>query len=116
MKNFLFTILVTMFCAGCATNGSHIVTTNARSPVPVKTVKIYEKIPPSAEIIGEVSATGYGASQRFSDRAIAELKKQAAQIGANGIVITDMHRGFSFGSWSLTGDAIYFTAHAIFVP
>ena len=87
-------IAVVFLCVGvltlaaCAT-GSAIVTGNARDPVAPDQVKIYLDPPASFETIGLVSASSdAGITQQWSSEyAMAELKKQAAKLGANGVLL-----------------------------
>jgi hypothetical protein len=81
---FLLVILLT----GCAT-GSAIVTGDKRPPTDPAEVKLYLSAPPEYEEIGLVKAkSGAGGNQQKSrDYAVEELKKQAAKLGANGVLI-----------------------------
>ena len=74
--------------AACA-SGSAIVTGNTRTPVAPQQVKIYLEPPATFEVIGLVNATSNAGSteQGSLDYAINELKKQAAKLGANGVLI-----------------------------
>ena len=76
--------------AACAT-GSAIVTGHTRDPVAPEQVKIYVEPPAAFEIIGVVSASSdMGLTEQLSvDYAIGELKKQAAKVGANGVLLGD---------------------------
>jgi len=75
---------------GCA-SGSYIVTGNVRPAAEPKDVKLYLESPLEYETIGIVEASSdvEFSSQAATDRAIQELKKQAAKIGANGVLITN---------------------------
>jgi len=76
-----------LILTGCAT-GSHIITGTARPVFPSESVKLYASPPANFETIGIVTATLTGAdSQRASDLRVAELKKQAGMIGANGVLL-----------------------------
>lgn len=72
----------------CAT-GSAIVTGSTRAPTAVEQVKIYLDPPADYEAIGLVSASsGAGWTEQGSvDYAVAELKHQAAKLGANGVLL-----------------------------
>ena len=75
---------------GCA-SGSALVTGTARPPIEdFTTVALLTEIPDGAEQIAIVKASSdMGWSQQQSlDYAVAELKKQAAKVGANAVVIT----------------------------
>jgi hypothetical protein len=74
--------------SGCAT-GSAVVTGEARTPIDPSQVKIYLDPPSEYETIGLVEASSdvEFSSQAAQDRAIDELRKQAAKIGANGVLL-----------------------------
>ncbi len=92
MKKFKTTLLIIYFLSivGCAT-GSHIVTGKTRPPINPNNVQLYLEPPPEYETIGIVEAASDVelSTQAAQDRAIQELKKQAAQIGANGVLVTN---------------------------
>ncbi len=84
----LFVCLLTLL--GCAT-GSYIVTGNVRPAADPNDVKLYLEPPSEYETIGIVEASSDVelSSQAATDRAVQELKRQAAKIGANGVLITN---------------------------
>jgi len=88
--SMFFLTMVACFYAACATaSGSSIVTGQTRPPVDIQTVKLYLEAPQNYEIIGLVTAScdsGW-TDQESLNIAIEELKKQAARIGANGVLI-----------------------------
>jgi hypothetical protein len=92
---------------GCAT-GSHIITGTVRAPISPAAVKIYAAAPASAEVIGIVSASNAASLtwQGATDKAVADLKKEAAEIGANGLIITDQKNDLNNGSM-VSGTAIF---------
>ena len=75
--------------SACAT-GSSIVTGTIRDPIDFNQVKLYIEAPDEYESIGLVKASSdAGWTQQGSqDYAVEELKKQAAKLGANGVLIT----------------------------
>lgn len=87
-KAFLLLPLAVLAIAACA-SGSAIVTGSTRSPVAQEQVKIYLEPPTEYEVIGLVSASSDAGwtEQGSLDYAIAELKKQAAKLGANGVLL-----------------------------
>jgi len=101
----LLVCLLTMI--GCST-GSFIVTGNVRPATDPNNVKLYLEAPLEYETIGIVEASSDVelSSQAATDRAIQELKKQAAKIGANGILITN--------SGSESGDVIGYYSGGVF--
>jgi hypothetical protein len=74
--------------SGCA-SGSAVVTGEARPPIDPSQVKVYLDPPSEYETIGLVEASSdvEFSSQAAMDRAIDELRKQAAKIGANGVLL-----------------------------
>jgi hypothetical protein len=80
--------LTALAIAACA-SGSAIVTGNRRPPVAPEQVTLYLESPAEFEVIGLVNASSdAGWTQQGSlDYAIRELKKQAAMLGANGVLI-----------------------------
>ena len=106
MKILLLCALVIV--AGCAT-GSHVLTGNARPAVAADAVKVYAVMPERAEVIGLVNASNDALyKQAGMDSVIKKLKKEAAAIGANGVVVS----GQLNNAW--TGTEVSGTA--IFVP
>lgn len=120
-----------MILTGCAT-GTHIVTGAKRPAIKPEQVVIYQVPPAKFEIVGIVNATTPGKRQRNMDDAVDELKRQAAQIGANGIILGGVNpggesagvsTGYGFGggtSFSATGvgvsaTGIQLSGQAIFV-
>lgn len=82
-------LLFALLVAGCA-SGSAIVTGTKRAPLTPEEVRVYSRAPDSSEVIGIVhgfSEAGF-TSQQSTDFAVAELRRQAASIGANGVVLT----------------------------
>jgi hypothetical protein len=86
----LYTVcLCILFIGGCAyASGSAIVAGTKRAPTDPTLVKLYLEPPSDFEVIGVVDASGNGwTAQESQDLAIAELKKQAAKLGANGVLL-----------------------------
>jgi hypothetical protein len=80
-------LLATVVLSGCAT-GSHIITGTARPPISASGVALYSAPPERYEIVGTVNAYyANGGGQGATDACVSELKKQAAKIGANGILL-----------------------------
>lgn len=101
----LFLCLLTW--VGCAT-GSSIVTGTVRPAINSNDVKLYLDPPVEYETIGIVDASSEVkfSSQAATDRTIKELKKQAAKIGANGILITNTE--------SKSGEVVGFSSGGVF--
>jgi ABC-type enterochelin transport system substrate-binding protein len=86
MKNiYLITVLLLVGCA----SGSSIVVGEVREAIDSSQVMQYFELPDNYELIGIVTAPSDAGStaQGSVDHVVEELKKQAAKLGANGIVI-----------------------------
>jgi hypothetical protein len=91
------TMLLTTLCitiVSCASTAPVIVG-HARPAIPVDQVTIYSHAPPAFEDIATLSAStksvfSPGGPQQI-DKVVAQLKQQAAQLGANGLIL----EGFS---------------------
>jgi len=81
-------IMCLLTLIGCA-SGSSIVTGEKRAPIDFNIVKLYLEIPENYEVIGLVKASSDAGwtEQDSVDYAIEELKKQAAKLGANGVLL-----------------------------
>jgi hypothetical protein len=79
--------------AACAPS-SHILTGTARPPISPAEVKIYSTPPPQFQEIALLDAHSSSAfgpgGQKAIDKVIERLKVQAAQLGANGIILGDI--------------------------
>ena len=90
MNTFRISILIICLLnlVGCAT-GSSIVTEDVRPAIDTNEVKLYLEPPLEYETIGLVEASSEVelSTQAAQDRAIGELKAQAARLGANGVLL-----------------------------
>ena len=84
----LLLALAVLVVGGCA-SGSAIVTGNTRTPIAPEQVRIYLEPPSAFETIGLVNASSDAGwtEQGSLDYAIDELKRQAATLGANGVLL-----------------------------
>ena len=119
MKHLFYIFIFCSFLLGCA-SGSVIVTGKQREPINPENVIIYTETPSYYEVIGIVTASsdmGW-TEQGDLNYAIAELKKQAANVGANGIILESLNTVNSGGvmtagvyvpitAKSVSGKAIY---------
>jgi hypothetical protein len=116
--------LLALFLMGCAT-GSVVLVGTARPPTDPQSVKLYLKEPKKYDAIGLVEASSDSGltNQGSQNYAVAELKKQAAKIGANGVLLTTTGtetstkvHGYESGTiWSSSSDAKVVKGTAIFV-
>lgn len=77
-----------LMLAGCA-GSSKVMLGQARAPVDPSQVQIYSSPPPGSIEIAQLestSAVGFG-TQGQTDAAVARIKKEAAALGANGVVL-----------------------------
>jgi hypothetical protein len=77
----------------CATS-SQVLTGAPRSPLVPAEVRVYTQAPPSFEEIALLGATRKSVSTAGAERAIAKMietmRLQAAQLGANGLLLEDI--------------------------
>ena len=77
-----------LLLGGCATS-HHSLLGQARPAIPVEQVKVYQVAPQRYEEIARVDATsavGFG-TQGQETAAIERLRREAAKLGANGVMI-----------------------------
>ena len=82
------TLLAFAFISGCTT-GSAVVTGQERSPIDPAAVTLYDDPPADYEVVGIVEAASdviLISTEAAQERAFVELRKQAAKIGANGVI------------------------------
>lgn len=116
MKTYKSIVLATLLICGCSTS-SHIIVGNPRPPIKPSEVRLYLHPPTKYDEIalldsdsnGSAHATGQGRM----DAAIKRLKKQAAKLGANGILLTGEGNqnagsvGFASGTATASGSTTY---------
>lgn len=91
MKNVI-PLCAVLLLSGCAT-GTHIVTGATHPKIKPEQVVLYQVPPAKFEIVGIVNSASPGRWQRHMDDAVKALKKQAANIGANGILLGGVNPG-----------------------
>ena len=99
MTRRLILALSVVMLAACAPS-SHILVGTARPAISPDQVRIYSHAPPAFEEVAILSASSNSVfgpgGQRAMDKVIERLKAQAAQLGANGIILeglTDRETG-----------------------
>ena len=112
MKSIRTTIsllVLTIFAfnlSGCAT-GTTLVTGVKRDATNFEQVKIYHTPPANYEVIAIVKASSEmgWTDQESLDMAVEEIKKQAAKVGANGIILekTGKESSGSYGNFFSNG-------------
>ena len=97
----LFSILL---LGACATT-SHVITGTPRTPIEPSQVKVYSTAPTNYEEIAVIDATsrssGSFGDQKKMDAVIERLKKEAASLGANGVLLQST--GSDYGGGVGTG-------------
>ncbi|MEF2524347.1 hypothetical protein V4D10_18420 [Vibrio mimicus] len=83
-------VVVALSVLNACASGSAIVTGVKKPALDFNQVRLYLEAPEQYETIGIVKASSdAGITQQDSqDYAVEELKKQAAKIGANGVILT----------------------------
>jgi hypothetical protein len=88
-------VVVALSVAACTTPNTVVVTGAARPPIAPADVKIYSHPPPVFEEVAMLNASSSSmfttGGQHTVDKVIADLKEQAAKLGANGVIL----EGFS---------------------
>jgi hypothetical protein len=105
MLNRSIAALTFLMLVACASS-SHVLVGTARAPILPAEVKIYSYPPPKFEEIAVLDASSksvFGTGgQRATDEVIERLKAQAAQLGANGIIL----EGFSDSQTASLGTGV----------
>jgi hypothetical protein len=109
-----FVAAVALAAAACAP-ASHILTGTPRPAISPSEVKIYSTPPPQFQEIALLDAHSSSAfgpgGQKSIDKLIERLKTQAAQLGANGVILGDVSDrqtgslGTGVGSSSYSGNS-----------
>src|SRR5882672_8815792 len=98
--------MVALSLAACTTPNSVIVTGTARPPIAPADVKIYSHPPPVFEEVAILNASSShmftSGGQATVDKVIADLKDQAAKLGANGVIL----EGFSDSQTGSVGTGV----------
>ena len=93
----------------CATT-SHVITGTARTPIEPSLVKVYSTAPPTYEEIAVIDATSRSSfafgDQKKMDAVIGRLKKEAASLGANGVLLQSTGSEYGGGVGTGVGSAI----------
>ena len=100
---------ILLITIGCVST-QHVLTGKVHPVISPDGVQVYSIAPTNSEIIGIVSTTGHPGwtKQQAVDNAICGLKKEAATLGANGLVLSEAMAAYGVGGVA--------QATAIFVP
>jgi hypothetical protein len=110
---WLGSVVAQLFLVACAS--SHVLVGTARPPISPDQVKIYLHAPEKYEEIAIIDASSRGSpaftDQQKMNKTIARLRDEAAQLGANGILLegtADQSAGsVGVGSATATGHSAY---------
>jgi hypothetical protein len=112
MKKAIFTALFAVALTACGAS-SHILVGKERPPIDPDQVKLYLQPPAAFEQVAILEATSAGpgafTNQQKTDKVLKRLKQEAADVGANGILLQAMDRevagsvGNSFGTATAWG-------------
>jgi len=84
-------LVVACALIGCTlTRGSSVLVGTARPPIDPSRVKLYLDVPKKYEKVAILSADSrndFASQQNLTNAAIERLKKEAAKVGANGILL-----------------------------
>ena len=108
MPRNIIIFLIAISLVACA-SGSSIVVGEVRKPIDPSQVKLYLEVPPNYEIIGIVNASSDSGwtQQGDTNYAVAELKEQAAKLGANGIILIGTGETSSSTVGTHSGGVVY---------
>ncbi|MFT3755572.1 MAG: hypothetical protein QM769_06420 [Pseudoxanthomonas sp.] len=101
---FIAFAMFTVLLASCA-GTTKVMLGQARPPVDPSVVQIYNSVPPGAVQIAQLESTsgaGFG-GQGQTDAVVARLKREAAALGANGVVLLGVGSQSSGGGMSVGG-------------
>ena len=117
-----FTVCMLISCA----SGTAIVTGTTRTAINSEKVKLYIQPPAEYEVIAIIKASSDAGwtAQGSQDYAVQELKNQAAQLGANGVLLggtgtktTTVVGGYGTGAiYAIPVEAEIVSGQAIYVP
>src|SRR5580658_3224104 len=102
--------LALVLCA-CAAPQTHVMTGTARAPISPDQVVILSQPPPVYEDVAMLNASGKSVnpqSQAAFDKVIERLKIQAAQLGANAVIL----QGFSDRQTASIGTGVGSTSYS----
>lgn len=113
MKALRFAIICMAVATIAACASSHVMVGTARAPIKPDQVKVYLQAPANYETVAlleasDLGANGFSAQSRMN-KVMKRLKKEAASMGANGIVLQGFGTEYtgSVGGGFATGSAGY---------
>jgi hypothetical protein len=122
LKSIVWSVIATALISGCAAS-SHVIVGTVRPAISPEQVRIYLQPPPSYEQVAVIDASSQGSGaftdQRKLDKAIARLKREAAALGANGVLLQGTEDknvgsvGFGSGTATTSGNSAFGTGISI---
>ena len=108
IKKAWIALITTLLLSSCA-SGSYILTGEKHTPIKPESVKLYTSPPQEYELIAIVNASSDSGwtQQGDMDYAVAELKNQAAKLGANGIILNTVGESTSSSVGAYSNGAVY---------
>jgi len=123
--NLITILIASLMLISCA-SGTAIVTGTTRAAISPDKVKLYVQPPEEYEVVAIVKASSDAGwtVQGSQDYAVQELKNQAAQIGANGVILgatgtksSAVVGGYGIGEiYEIPVEAEVVSGQAIYVP
>ena len=102
-------VTILLILVGCTVvDGGSIVTGIKRNPISVDAVRIYRVAPESYEEIAIVSAKAghdFKSDSALMDSAIQRLKEEAAKVGANGVLLSNIDERDAPSTTTIYGSA-----------
>lgn len=90
-KLLIIGVTLCMGLSGCVIQrGMHVRTGEYRQPSDAQSIRVYGQEPSSYKVLGMVRGEGshaFVSDQHRMDKAIERMKKEAAALGANGVLI-----------------------------
>ena len=106
----MFAMPLCLAMAACASS-SQLLTGTPRAAIPPAQVRVYTMAPPSFEEIAVLGASRKSVSTAGGERAIARMiesmRGQAAQLGANGLLLEDFSDSDPFSVGTGVGSQTY---------
>jgi len=107
-------LLSLLLLAGCAT--SAMVTGRVRPPIDPAQVRIYRVPPPGgfeevAQLETQSGAFTYGEQNKL-DSVLANMRKEAAKLGANGVLLVGTENGYGGGGTNVGVSGGTFGSHS----
>jgi hypothetical protein len=112
MKKITPFFVAAVLAAGCSTETITVHRTESRAAVPVPSVALMEEAPPGSILIADLFARA-GNNEAGAEEAQVNLKKSAAAVGANVLVLDKWNDSEFY--WE-AADKFRIEGHAYFAP